>query len=545
MMETPLERENRERRERAAVRPPDPAAEALKRATKGTKPERKAAKRTAKELRDQRLAAQGFLRDSLAFDAKAAEAEKHARAAGMSVAEYRRAAQANSEDAFRKYVELSAPEQRSGTGVTKVQPREPEDPYANGKASQIDDLVQMRTVGMGSTGYVGDTRDGSMVVHPHGQVMTKRQEEAVRRLARHEQRQLWLYDHDHEAHVRIGQQLRCLAMREGYEGESEVNRRVQRVTDEIRFAGPEYRDVTTGGMAFTPNQYFLTYWSPAHTAAQVIAKAGRQLSLPAYGMEVDVPVLTQATGVAKQSAENTVIGNTDPVATFAKAPVGTYGTTVVASQQMYDRMGPGVTLDQVIAVQAGEESATQFDVQVATTVAASAGIKITNSGAASSGYVHLWGDASNAAQQIQTASGVKLMPNRVFVPSALARFYFSQLDNQQRPVWSPSAPTPVGDDADVSQRGFSGYEVAGMQLWYGDNNPLSGSAGATVIIGALPQSLLTYTSWPMIHVYPETFAAQLSVIVQVYSYMAFSVVYPYGFATLTGTAYPFAPTFGS
>lgn len=326
------------------------------------------------------------------------------------------------------------------------------------------------------------------------------------------------------------------------------------VQDDVHFLmAPELRASSTGLAslgALVPPSYMLAEYSLYRTAAAPLVSAARNLPLPASGMKVDIPALASAAGVVVQedSGENTSVASaSDTSATFREAAVDTFVSSHRVSQQSLDRMGPGVSLDQVLARQAAREIGTELDTRIAAAVVAAAQ---TITDAASPSVGALFSDVAQAAVKTVTLEGTRLAATHVFMPSKNLLWFQSRQDDNHRPIWLPSGPVPQGGN-DGLREGASGYSVMGAEV-FGDDN----FATPLVLVGAPGDALLLLDAPPVIKVWPSfdtgsadaqghaiQGAESLTALVTVRQYCSWDLVYPSGFVAVSGAAYPAAPTF--
>ena len=310
--------------------------------------------------------------------------------------------------------------------------------------------------------------------------------------------------------------------------------------------GMEKRDSSTGSGSLgtlVPPVFLLERFQLFRTAASPVASQASQAELPRSGMTVQIPTFASGVSMAVQSGENTSIGTSSPTAAYATANVQTIAGAVEVSQQYLDRVGPGITGDEIIVAQAAREAATQLDTLAVTAVLANV-TTITNSGSPS--ITALYADAAKAAAAIDTVEGTRLHPNFLAMPSANLRWYESQIGSDGRPVLlpSPAAALAQTGEANTSREGFSGYSIAGMDVWADDNLPAGPSPSySTVLVGDVSHGLLVMTGTPIVDVFPEFDPATLTAIITIRFYCALSVLYPSAFQQITGAAYPASPTF--
>jgi hypothetical protein len=301
---------------------------------------------------------------------------------------------------------------------------------------------------------------------------------------------------------------------------------------------PELRDVSTSSMAFTPPLYLLQRWLKYRTAAAPVATQSQQGTLPPTGMQVNVPVVTSGI-TAESQTENASTNSSSPTATFNTVNVETLASSVELSQQTLDRTGLDIT--NVFADQAARNIGTQLD-ELAIQVALTAPGNIVNNN--TPGIPELYADLGKAASIIETTEGTRLQASHVFMPPALLRWYTSQLDSQNRPIFTPTpaAGDAFAGEADTPDEGYLGFTFAGLRA-FADANFSAASAGYNgLLVGDFPHGLLVLTGAPIFDVYPEFQAATLTGIFTARQYVAVVPLYESAFVAVTGSAYPATPT---
>jgi len=309
----------------------------------------------------------------------------------------------------------------------------------------------------------------------------------------------------------------------------------------------ELRDSSTGSGSlgpFVPPVFLLELFEIFRTAASPVASQARQADLPATGMQVNIPLLTAGVSVSAQGSENADIALSSPTADYATADIVTLSGGVLVSQQYLDRVGPGVTGDEIIVAQQAREAATALDSLAVTAVLANA-TTITNSGSPS--VAALFADVGKASAAIATTEGTRLHPSHVMMPSANAEWFMTQTDSTGRPIWLPSPAATLArvGQANTRSEGYSGFDIAGKMTFADDNLPNTGASPtySTVLVGDLPNGLLVMTGTPIVDVMPEYEPATLTALIRWRVYCALQVLFPAAFQQITGAAYPVAPTF--
>lgn len=198
----------------------------------------------------------------------------------------------------------------------------------------------------------------------------------------------------------------------------------------------ETRDSSTSAAslgALTPTVYYLEQYALYRTNAAPVLAAAKKAPLPPTGMEVDIPLISAPLGAKDQGSDNTNATGSDPSATFSKAPVKTFVSGSLVSQQVIDRTGPGVSYDQVHAAQAAREIGTQFETEVLAAVVAAAQT-VTDSASAGYQISKLWDDVAEAASLTLGTAGTALQSTHIYGPEGCK--------HRNRPLGSTVAHLP-------------------------------------------------------------------------------------------------------
>ena len=111
-----------------------------------------------------------------------------------------------------------------------------------------------------------------------------------------------------------------------------------------------------------------------------------------------------------------------------------------------------------------------------------------------------------------------------------------------------TAPLPMKAGIDEDQpggrelAGWSGFTLANIPAFADSNLPLTG-ANATLIVVNGPSVVPFLDEAPTLQVFPETFAANLEVVIRLHGYATTVVRRAGGVSAISGAAYPASPTF--
>ena len=301
----------------------------------------------------------------------------------------------------------------------------------------------------------------------------------------------------------------------------------------------ETRALTSGSAsfgAFVTPAYLLDDYAGYRTFESSFYGQTNQQPLPEYGLTVYVPAFGSGANVAQQAGENTGVANSTPTAAYLTAPVGTLAGEIDLSQAMFDR---GSMTDEIINQQLKLQLDTAIDSYMLTTALATAGSVVQAGGSFTTS--ELWGDLAKAAAQMETTPGTVAAPTHTFLSPSLYSFAASQVDTTGRPVFLPSPanaalPIRLGPDG-RPPAGYTGDRLVGTETFRDGNLP------ANTIVVADPREVFSFAGAPVVRSFPETFAQDLTVVVQLYAYVACLPRYPKTVQAITGPAYSATQTF--
>jgi hypothetical protein len=286
--------------------------------------------------------------------------------------------------------------------------------------------------------------------------------------------------------------------------------------------------------AFVTPQFVVDQWASFRGANRAFTDQTTLLPLPEFGMEVHIPgFVTAASAGVQASGENTAPADVEPtsvdLSTALFDPVG----QVNISQQLHDRgFHGGGTYDLIVGQQLKEqldESVDRYVLQQAI----QAGVSVAGSAAATF-LANFYGDVAAARGRVNNTAGTRLRATHVFTTSDLHSYVTRQFDNSGRPLVPPTTnPTPIG----ASDSGWTGLVLPGLLGWFCDDLiPASGSN--TRILVSRPDTIATWEGAPTLRAIPQTLGGQLSVLVQLYQYVASIPRYPSATAYVSGNSYP-------
>lgn len=338
----------------------------------------------------------------------------------------------------------------------------------------------------------------------------------------------------------------------GGDDTGEARRRLMNHAQDVATAPEyqEYRDISrvdgSGGYGVPPawlmDQY-ITYARPGRAFANVCQRQ----TLPGGTDSINIPKMLTGTTVGIQTADNTTISKTDLTDTFINAPVRTIAGQQGISIQLIDQSP--IAFDDVVFRDLVAAHAAVLDGQVIHGAGSNGEVlgvlNTPNITSIAASAVTVQGLYSAIANAVQTVHTTRFLPPEVIVMHPRRWGWFlAALDGQQRPLVLPNANMPfnaMGILTDVDSQQVVG-NVHGLPVVTDPNIPTNSGAGTEDWIYVLRSSdLVLWEGGIRARVLPETLATNLTVLLQVYNYLAFTAArYPQSVVTVTGMT---APTF--
>lgn len=313
----------------------------------------------------------------------------------------------------------------------------------------------------------------------------------------------------------------------------------------------EHRDLSrtdgAGGYAVPPAWLMDRYVELARPG-RAFANLVSNQALPGGTDSINIPKLLTGTATGPQTADNTAVTDVDLTDTFINAPVRTIAGQQGLSIQLIDQSP--IAFDEVVFRDLVADYATQVDRQVLNGtgntgqvlgVHQTANIQtITVSSVTIQG---VYSAIANAVQKIHTS---RFLPPEVIVMHPRRWGWFlSLLDGQQRPLFLPAANHPA-NAAGVLERVDSQQIVGQMHGLPVVTDPNIGTTfgggtnGTEDVIYVLRASdIVLWESGIRARVLPQTKADTLTVLLQIFSYVAFSAArYPASIAVISGLSAP-------
>ncbi len=332
--------------------------------------------------------------------------------------------------------------------------------------------------------------------------------------------------------------------------------------------GPKnYRDLSTStgaGGEFVPPLFETKAWIEFLRAARALADCQNNQPLPDGTMGVTLPKVTGGTAVAAQNSQNTGVAEQDAQTAFVTFPVVTKSGQQKISLQLLERspldfsriimqdMGRAYAQVVDVAVASGNGTGVgNYDISGGTDVTGilnTAGIGTTTWTQAHPGVQGLYGQLAQAKANV--ANTIFQPASHCFMTPTRWEWLASQFDSQQRPLVVPTYQGPfnaavLGTDGPVAQ-GAIGRKVSGLDTFEDANLPTTvGTDQDIILVGKFDENYL-YESPQVFRVLPQTYGNQLTVLLQVYGYMAFTAArYPTANQVITGTGLVYPPVFNN
>lgn len=298
---------------------------------------------------------------------------------------------------------------------------------------------------------------------------------------------------------------------------------------------------SSGGSFATPI-YFVNKYAPWREAGRAFADECNKQPLPEYGMTVYLPHVTGPAQIASQVGQNYGIAETDPSAGYLSSNLTTLAGQVTVSQQLLDRAGPNFSFDTLVFDQLHRDYDPKVDqFVIAQAIANATSVSYTGSFAmtGTSGVGGFYGIVGQAKSNIRTTSGVFLNPTHLFVWPERWEYMSAWADANGRPILVPGYAGPYNaaaagnSNGDTGVEGDTGYRFNGLPAFQDFNIPLDSSNRDQAIVGALNE-VWYWEGAPIPRVMPQTVAQNLSVLLQMYTYIGAIVPYAAAIQLING-----------
>jgi len=314
---------------------------------------------------------------------------------------------------------------------------------------------------------------------------------------------------------------------------------------------PEYAEFRTqdglsrvdgnGGYAVPPAWLMQQYVELARPG-RAFANLVQRQPLPGGTDSINIPKLKTGTEVDVQKTDNGEVANVDLTDDFINAPVRTIAGAQGIAIQLIDQSP--IAFDDVVFRDLTAAHAAKTDAQVIGGTGVAGQIlgvdKTPGIGSIAVTTVDIKGVYSAVANAIQTVHTTRFLPPEVVVMHPRRwGWLLSLLDTQDRPLFLPSANNGVnlgGVLSEVASQQVVG-NIHGLPVVTDPNIPVDGGEDSIFVLRA--SDLVLWESGIRARVLPETQADTLTVLLQIYSYLAFTAArYPSSVVEVTGLSAP-------
>ena len=337
----------------------------------------------------------------------------------------------------------------------------------------------------------------------------------------------------------------------GHDSDGSSTRRLAEHAGEVASSADyiEHRDLDrvdgSGGYATPPawlmNQY-ITLARPGRAFANLVQRQ----PLPGGTDSINIPKLLTGTSTAVQIADNTQVEEVDLTDTFISAPVRTIAGQQSVAIQLLDQSP--IAFDEVIFQDLFADYAQKTDLQTLYGNGVNGqvlGVANTpNIQSIPIGSLDIRGLYNALAHAIELVHTTRLQPPTAIVMHPRRwSWCLSLLDDVSRPLFVPSGNGPMnaaGVLTDVASEAVVG-RTHGLPVIVDAN--ITTTAGTTtdedVIIVLRASDIVLYESGLRARALPEPKAGTLTVLLQVFGYLAFTASrYPEGIVQITGLTPP-------
>ena len=320
--------------------------------------------------------------------------------------------------------------------------------------------------------------------------------------------------------------------------QTEVDRARNFTADEFRVSGLSTGS-NSGGSFVTP-AYFVSDYAPYRQFGRPFADACHKEPLPEYGVTLYLPSVSQAASVYGTTTENIGVAEQDPTAAYISTNLTTNSGQVVVSQQLLDRAGPNFAYDTMVFDQLTRAYNLTLDKYALTnainTASVSAG-SVTDTTAKNIAYATSLGIAG-AKANIEGTAGTVLNPTHIFAQVTPWEWLLASIDANGRPLFNPDYAGPwaaqAAGEGTPTYEGQSTYRWNGLPVYKDNNIPNVGSNYQYIV--ADMEEVWLWEGDLVNRAIPQTYANQLSVLLQVYAYVGLINRYPTAVQSVNGTA---------
>lgn len=309
---------------------------------------------------------------------------------------------------------------------------------------------------------------------------------------------------------------------------------------------------SSAGGEFVPPMYLTEEWIKFLRAGRVVADNQHHEDLPDGTMSINIPKVTSGVSVATQGTQNTNVSMTDLQTAFVTVPVVTKAGQQTVSLQLLERSP--ISFDSVVTGDLALAYAQNVDIAVingpgsgdVTGILNTSGITTITWTQATPSAGGFYGRVGVGKRGI--AQSIYLPATHLFTTPDCWEWLSQTLDGQNRPLVVPAYQGPfnalavTGDSA--TAEGRVGRSLNGLATFEDANVPVISSDDVAIV--SRPDMNYLYESPVINRALPQTYGAQLSVLLQLYGYIAFTAArYPTANAVITGTGMANPRTYNS
>lgn len=342
--------------------------------------------------------------------------------------------------------------------------------------------------------------------------------------------------------------LDLVRVQAGSDDSGESAERLRRHAKDVA-TGSEYRDMdrTDGnGGYFVPPAWLISQFVGLARAGRAYANLVQSQMLPPKTDSLKIPKVTSGTAVAFQTADNAQVEEQDMDDDAISVDVRTIAGQASASLQLLDQSP--VNYDEVIFQDLIADHAAKLDLGVLQGSGTNGQIKgvhntpgITTIAVSSVDVAHFYKAIADGIQRIHTSRFQS--PTHIVMHPRRWGWLTAQMGDDQRPLVLPAANSPMNAvatlDAVASQQVVG--QLQGLPVVTDPNIATTLGAGGNEDAVYIQKSndLILYEGAIRSRVLPEIKSANLTVVLQVYSYVAFTAErYPQSIVELTGLTVP-------
>ncbi|HEY1690068.1 MAG TPA: hypothetical protein VGF95_14530 [Solirubrobacteraceae bacterium] len=323
----------------------------------------------------------------------------------------------------------------------------------------------------------------------------------------------------------------------------------QRAVTGLTTGGGATATAASQGAAFV-SPFIAGPYAPYREYGRAFVEQCNKQPLPPYGMNVYIPHITAGAEVAAQP-ESEAVAEKAPTMGYLSGALTIEAGQVKISQAALDRAAPGFDFDRMIFDQLQRDYAPKVDA-----IALAKVIEVAHKQewlgkvneedesefvlASKEGAGGFYGQISKAKAYIRTSEGTVLNPSHCFLEPARWEYIAAQSDANGRPVVVPdyagawNAAAAGSSDGDAGIEGNTGYRLNGLRAFTDANIPVKAETEFDqCIVGDLAE-VYWYEGTPVTRVIPQTYAQNLQVLLQLYSYVVPIVRYPNGLVLIEG-----------